>query len=76
MFLSGHDKIVGLILVVYNVFQGNSELFVEVVKEVLFVNKGHSANLLHDSLRCRSIVFEVGRDGYSQLAPEFLPLEA
>ena len=35
MFFGGHDKIVSLVLVVDNVLQGDAELIVKIVEEIL-----------------------------------------
>ena len=72
MLFGGHDEVVGLVLVVDNVFQGNAQLVVERVKEVLLVDEGHAADFFHDGLGGRVVVHEVGRDGNGQFAAKFL----
>ncbi len=76
MFFGCHDKIVGLVFVIHNVFQGHPELLVQVVEEVLFVYERYTADFLHHSFGRRPIVDKVRRDGDGQFAPEFFSFES
>lgn len=75
MLLGGHDEVVGLVLVVDYVLEGDAEVLVEGVEEVLLVHEGHAADLLDDGLRGRVVVVEVGRYGYREFSPELTPVE-
>ena len=75
MFLCCHDKVMGLVLVVHDVLEGDAELLVQVVEKVLLVHESHSGDLFHHGFGCRPPVPEVGGDGDGQLAAELLALE-
>lgn len=75
VLLGRHDKVVRLVLVVDNVLEGDSQVFVERVEKVLLVDEGDAADLLHDRLGRRVRIDKVGRDGDRQLAAKLSPLE-
>ena len=62
-------------LVVYNIFQGNAKLIIEVVEELLVEDEGDAGDLLDVTLRLRVPVYKVDCDRDSQLAPELFPPE-
>merc|ERR1712223_1439922 len=76
MLLRRHHKVVSVVLVVDDVLQGNAELVVEVVEEVLLVDKGDPTDLVHNCLSSCPFVGEVRGDGDRKLATELLPPEA
>ena len=75
MFFRCHDKVVSLVFVVDDVLEGDAELLIQVVEEVLLVHESNSGDLLNHGLGCRPSVPEVGGDGDGQLAAELLALE-
>ena len=76
LFLGRHHKVVCLVLVVDDVFEGDALGLVQVVEELLVEDEGDAGDLLDVALRLRVAVDEVDRDGDRQLAAELLPTEA
>merc|ERR1712223_216885 len=75
VLLRCHHEVVSVVLVVDDVLQGNAEPVVEVVEEVLLVDKGDPTDLVHNCLSSCSFVCEVGGDGDRKLTTELLPPE-
>ena len=75
VFFGRHDEVVRFVFVVDDVLEGDAELLIQVVEEVLLVHESNSGDLLNHGLGCRPSVPEVGGDGDGQLAAELLALE-
>lgn len=76
MFLSSHDEVVGVVLVVHDVFEIDAGFLIQLLEEFLVENEGDPAYLLDPCLGFGTLVDEIGSDGNRELTPKLLALEA
>jgi|694.fasta_scaffold27633_7 hypothetical protein len=70
-----HDKVMGFVFVVDDVFQVDASDGVEFFEELLIENESHARNFFDACLGFRFLVNQIGRNGNGQSSTEFLAFE-
>lgn len=76
MFLSSHNEVMRVVLVIHNVLQVNTRFLIQFLKKPLVKNKSDPADLLHACLRLGPFVNKIRRYRYGQFTAKLLSLEA